>query len=208
TGGWRSLSAPAMHSDRLLRENCCFRPSRMTVMSVAAHRLAATGLLVSALVGTFTEGTLAQTVRRALPTQALSTPVPPLLDDAGLHDVQFVGQRRGWAVGDRGVIWRTDDGGETWQRLASGVDCPLRSVCFLTDRVGWVVGGGITPHAGISHGVVIATTDGGDTWTHLGDGDLPLLHTVRFFDLDEGMAVCEGTTRFPSGVLHTTDGGK
>jgi photosystem II stability/assembly factor-like uncharacterized protein len=181
----------------------------MMVMSAAARRTAKQ-LLALTVCGVLLSSTeaLAQPLRRALPTQALSTPVPPLLDDAGLHDVQFVGQRRGWAVGDRGVIWRTDDGGESWQRLASGVDCPLRSVCFLTDRVGWVVGGGITPHAGITRGVVLATTDGGDTWTHLGEGNLPLLYTVRFFDLDEGMAVCQATTRFPSGVLHTTDGGK
>jgi photosystem II stability/assembly factor-like uncharacterized protein len=179
----------------------------MKVMSAFSRRLFI-GLLTVALTFCSPRPSLAQSPNRALPTQSIPTPVPPLLDDAALHDVQFVGQRRGWAVGDRGVIWRTDDGGQSWQRLASGVDCPLRSVCFLTDRVGWIVGGGITPHAGISHGVVLATTDGGDTWTHLGAADLPLLHTVRFFDLDEGMAVCEGTTRFPSGVLHTTDGGK
>src|SRR5690606_13949761 len=115
---------------------------RMMVMPAVARRIVI-DLLAFAVCGLQLSSTdaMAQPARRTLPTQSLATSVPPLLDDAGLHDVQFVGQRRGWAVGDRGVIWRTDDGGESWQRLASGVDCPLRSVCFLTDRVGWVVGG-------------------------------------------------------------------
>src|SRR5690554_5998048 len=34
--------------------------------------------------------------------------------DARLAEVCFVDARHGWAVGDRGAIWHTKDGGETW----------------------------------------------------------------------------------------------
>src|SRR5262245_46816530 len=67
-----------------------------------------------------------------LPADQTPTPIE---DDAQLHDVHFVGRRLGWVVGDHGVIWHTRDGGETWSLQASGVECPLHSVCFLTDRV-------------------------------------------------------------------------
>ena len=44
-------------------------------------------------------------------------PSPPeMLPDAELTAVTFVDPDRGWAVGDRGVIWQTSDGGRNWKR--------------------------------------------------------------------------------------------
>jgi len=94
-------------------------------------------------------------------TTALPT---PLQNDANLHDVQFVGTATGFAVGDHGVIWKTTDGGRTWKLLPSPVDCPLRSLCFLTDRIGWIAGGGTTPYTRLGYGVVLHTQDGGRSW--------------------------------------------
>ncbi|MGQ0633355.1 MAG: YCF48-related protein [Planctomycetaceae bacterium] len=91
----------------------------------------------------------------------------PLEDDAALYDVQFVGGKLGWAVGDHGVIWHTRDGGKTWSLQSSGVTCPLRSICFLTDRVGWIAGGGTMPYTRHLYGVLLHTIDGGKTWQPL-----------------------------------------
>ena len=47
-------------------------------------------------------------------TNALESPRPSRvnsLSDAALQDVCFVDRLHGWAVGDRGVIWQTQDGG-------------------------------------------------------------------------------------------------
>ena len=46
-------------------------------------------------------------------------------DDAMLHDVTFVDAEYGWAVGDRGVILHTSDGGRTWPTAE------VRSRCFV-----------------------------------------------------------------------------
>ncbi|MGE5193651.1 MAG: YCF48-related protein [Deltaproteobacteria bacterium] len=159
----------------------------------------------------------------------------PIEDDANLHDVQFVGSRSGWAVGDRGVIWHSEDGGESWLLQSSGVNCPLRSVCFLSDRVGWVAGGGTAPYTRHPYGVVLTTTDGGRTWkplvappasaapadarlrnaaaapankTDRPEPTLPRLRKIRFFSREEGIAVGEGTGSDPSGVFSTEDGGQ
>ncbi len=138
-----------------------------------------------------------------------SSVVPtPLQDDAALHDVQFVKTQTGWAVGDHGVIWKTTDGGTTWDLQRSGVKCTLRSACFLTDRVGWVAGGESIPYAHQGVGVLLVTTDGGSTWQPIGGPDLPELRRVKFFTQTHGVIVGEPNSRYASGVLHTTDGGK
>ncbi len=158
----------------------------------------------------------------------------PLEDDAQLHDVRFVGSKIGWAVGDRGVIWNTTDGGASWHLQPSGVDCPLYAVCFLTSRVGWAAGGGMTPFTRVSYGVLLHTQDGGVTWNRVENrppenppgaapaksdaplarsehnpvAALPRLHGVRFFSPDDGYIIGEATSAHPTGVLATRDGGQ
>ena len=132
----------------------------------------------------------------------------PIQDDANLHDVQFVDELHGWAVGDHGVIWQTADGGRAWQLLACPGECALRSVCFLSDRVGWVAGGTTAPYTRLGVGVLLATTDGGRTWTELSHGRMPQLRFVRFFSAAAGVLVGEASAEFPTGVAITRDGGK
>src|SRR5262249_30538853 len=113
--------------------------------------------------------------------------------------------------------------------------CALRGLCFLSDRVGWVAGGGTAPYTRRSYGVVLATSDGGRTWTPLvappsstkpsdrpqdaiasrsGESPAPRqavlsrIRWIRFFSRDEGVAVGEGTGADPSGAFSTVDGGK
>ena len=61
--------------------------------------------------------------------------------DARLVDVCFVDAKHGWAVGDRGTIWHTDNGGRNWRLQSSRVACNLKSVCFLDANCGWAAGG-------------------------------------------------------------------
>lgn len=155
--------------------------------------------------------------RRPQVTSAPAT-ASPLRDDAQLHDVQFVGAKIGWAVGDHGVIWYTRDGGDSWTLQNSGVDCPLHSVQFLTDRFGWIAGGGTTPFTMLSYGVLLATTDGGDTWQTLlapprgssgrNENSLPRLHRMKFFSRDQGVVVGEANSTNGTGVWITEDAGQ
>ena len=145
---------------------------------------------------------------RILELSGVATAATPIQDDANLYDVQFVGTKSGWAVGDHGVIWHTTDGGRNWRLVNSSVECPLRSVCFLTDRMGWIVGGGTTPYTRIGYGVVLFTSNGGASWQRLAQHALPQLLFVKFFDRQQGIAVGEATSEHPTGVLTTNDGGK
>src|SRR5262249_49171508 len=77
-----------------------------------------------------------------------------LQDDARLNDVQLLGARLGWAAGEQGVVWQTTDGGETWKFKRTPVSGSLRSICFLTDKVGWIVGGEAVPYSKVTTGIV------------------------------------------------------
>jgi len=123
--------------------------------------------------------------------------------DARLHDVQFADEKHGWAVGDRGSIWHTADGGRSWQLQPSGVTCPLRAVWFADRKNGFAAGGRSHPYTHTSSGVVLRTRDGGRHWS--GDDKLPLpgVRQLGMFDDKNGWAAADTSAMYPSGVLKT-----
>jgi len=129
-------------------------------------------------------------------------------NDARLADVCFVDARHGWAVGDRGTIWHTDDGGEHWHLQRSGVACPLESVWFVDEKTGWAAGGFSHPYTHGSSGVVLVTSDGGRHWHHQKQALMPALKQVRFFDKKHGWAVGCPSSMYPTGVFTTDSGGR
>lgn len=76
-------------------------------------------------------------------------------------DVVRVAEGRYVAVGRRGLVLVSSDGGKTWQQSKVPVSTDLLSVSFPDDKNGWAVGHG---------GVVLHTGDGGLTWTRQLDG--------------------------------------
>ena len=112
---------------------------------------------------------------------------------ADLADISCVSTERCWAVGRRGTILATTDGGQRWAPQTSGVQAPLRSVHFADTRTGWIVGSG---------GMILATTDGGQTWAQQTSGVQAGLGSVYFADTRTGWAVGERGT-----ILATRDGG-
>jgi hypothetical protein len=59
-----------------------------------------------------------------------------------------------------GFIFKTTDGGTSWEQVETGIIASLRSVALLSEKK-WIITGGYT---GSSTGVVLLTTDGGLTW--------------------------------------------
>lgn len=149
-----------------------------------------------------------QPTGRQIAAAVESVEATPLEDDATLHAVACVGTKFSCAVGDRGVCWVTRDGGDSWVFSKTPVSCSLRGVHFLTDQIGWAVGSEVAPYTRYASGVVIQTKDGGKTWQLLAQQDIPPLSQVQFLDGELGMAIGEASTRSPSGVLVTNNGGK
>jgi photosystem II stability/assembly factor-like uncharacterized protein/tetratricopeptide (TPR) repeat protein len=132
----------------------------------------------------------------------------PALGDARLNDICFVDSQHGWAVGDRGVIWSTEDGGRAWRLQPSGVTCSLEGVCFGDAHLGWAVGGFTHPYTHASTGVLLTTRDGGQTWAGNSNLVLPALRRLGFFDPQHGWAIGCPSAIYPSGVFVTEDGGR
>jgi photosystem II stability/assembly factor-like uncharacterized protein len=128
--------------------------------------------------------------------------------DAWLSDVAFLDRDRGWAVGDRGTIWHTADGGRTWRRQESGTDSRLMAVSFLDAKNGWIVGGRTLPLTLETRGVVLRTRDGGQKWDHDPGLPLPGLSDAEFFSGAVGWAAGTSTSLFPSGIFASTNGGR
>jgi photosystem II stability/assembly factor-like uncharacterized protein len=69
--------------------------------------------------------------------------------------VTFADAARGYAVGERGMILRTDDGGKTWKDQEAGLKINLFSVAAASRDDVLVVG---------DQGRVLQTRDGGEEW--------------------------------------------
>lgn len=115
---------------------------------------------------------------------------------AGLLGVAHAGQRL-VAVGDRGAVLLSDDGGASFRQARSvPTRVTLTSVSFADERNGWAVG---------HWGVILRTTDGGETWSLQRDDtsvDQPLF-SVWFSDARNGVAA-----GLWSLILRTDDGGE
>ena len=143
-----------------------------------------------------------------------------IAEDATLNDVCHVGASC-WAVGDRGVVVRSNDHGQTWTTAMTPADCSLQSVCFLTNRLGWIAGYRVIPGTSQFSAVLFQTRDGGESWTDLSASPqitgadtiatstlTGILH-VRFFGLDEAMAVAMPVQqRGGAGIFRSDDGGQ
>lgn len=148
--------------------------------------------------------------------------------DATLYDICCVGSRC-WAVGERGVLAVSSDAGQTWTTQLLPFECSLRSVCFLTNKLGWVAGTRSLPvGAGRQVAVLLQTRDGGETWssvvpdaepsgrsssagvsvTAVPVQEIPGFLKIAWFGLEEAMAVSLPVPRAGSAtLLRTADGG-
>ena len=97
---------------------------------------------------------------------------------AWLHSVFFLDQNRGWAVGSKGVLLQTLDGGNTWTMRSSSTDDHVRDIYFIDERNGWLVcevniyqlKTKEDPRA-----YLMKTTDGGEHWKRI---------EIKGFDVD------------------------
>ena len=138
-----------------------------------------------------------------------------------LKGICFVDENYGWIITYRntgagknaGYIYRTIDGGDTWEEQYA-TEAALFKLHFIDKQIGWVVG---------DRRSVYATTNGGKTWQFITDGSNqrhktsygqpeylgkePLhtftLYDIEFTDTQNGWIVGDLGV-----ILHTSSGGK
>jgi photosystem II stability/assembly factor-like uncharacterized protein len=86
---------------------------------------------------------------------------------ASLNAVYFTDAAHGWAVGHAEMILRTNDGGDSWERVhfAPENQQPLLDVWFADQDHGLAVG---------AYGVIYSSTDGGGVWSQIPFEPTPL----------------------------------
>ena len=109
-----------------------------------------------------------------------------------LKQVVFPDARTGYAVGDSGLILKTTDRGDNWERQVSGTPLDLNCVYFVDTYNGYAAG---------NNSAFLKTTDGGQSWITLATNSAADLNAVFFSDLYTGYAVGNNF------ILQTMDGG-
>lgn len=117
--------------------------------------------------------------------------------------IRFSDKKRGFVIGSLlnrsdqvidSLILRTEDGGETWQRIIVPSKTELFHLDFNGRSHGWIVG---------DKGVILVTENGGTSWTAQNSGVTVGIFNVDFRDDNDGYAVGERGT-----ILRTENGGR
>ena len=119
-----------------------------------------------------------------------------------LNSVYFINLDTGFAVGDKGTIYKTINSGTTWTQISVSGNPGTRdynSVYFTSSSTGFIVGGNLTND---SIQTILKTTDCGEIWNIIKDNIAPCLNSVHFYDQTNGYAVGNSGT-----VIKTTNGG-
>jgi photosystem II stability/assembly factor-like uncharacterized protein len=116
--------------------------------------------------------------------------------------IRFSDKNHGYVIGSvlrrnevvvDSLLMRTEDGGETWQRITVPTKKELFHLDFNGNSHGWIVGDG---------GVIMASTDEGRTWVKQMSATALPLYNVDFRDNNEGFVVGKSGT-----ILRTENGG-
>jgi len=100
---------------------------------------------------------------------------------------------RVWLLCDERELLASQDSGQSWQSIALPSGARYRSIAFLDERRGFIVG---------DAGTLLASDDGGKTWTQI---PLPVKDNLTWIHFSGEFGWISGW----SGVmLHTSDGGK
>jgi hypothetical protein len=111
-----------------------------------------------------------------------------------LYAVEFVNDKLGFIAGYSGSLFRTQDGGESWDGIYMGVNELVRHVSFVDENNGWAVG---------HRGSILHSADGGTSWVVQKTDEANYLRDVSFVDAKNGWAVGHNAH-----IWHTSNGGE
>jgi photosystem II stability/assembly factor-like uncharacterized protein len=115
-------------------------------------------------------------------------------------NVHLINSSKGFAVNQSDRIWRTFDGGITWDTLTTPFPTYLYAMSFPDSLNGFISGGSFVAH----------TSDGGQTWGQLAEPPQGNILYLSFWDASHGIATVDSSMTSPTYfgiVLSTSDGG-
>lgn len=106
-----------------------------------------------------------------------------------LKKVYFVNDNLGFIIGEEGIMYRTEDGGDTWNQIALGTSNLLATITFVDANEGYTNG--------------YKTTDGGQTWT-----EQPSTASFLMLYAKNENTLFAGTDNFAGDILASVDGSR
>lgn len=119
-----------------------------------------------------------------------------------IRDVKFINTLVGWVSLNKGMIYKTTDGGQNWFEQNTGTTKDLVKISFVNQSIGW---------ASTIDGYVYKTTDGGQNWSEHNYGvSIPgmafsICDLLKFVDENVGFIIAGKLKQIY--LLKTTDGG-
>lgn len=124
-------------------------------------------------------------------------------------DVYFLNENLGWVVNVNGQVWKTSDGGTTWNQTAQQAT-PFRCVGFLDSLNGFIGNLGPGRWAPTSDtNPLYQTMDGGNTWTPVTNISGPLPHGICGLRIvNDSVIVACGRVKGQSYFMRSIDKGQ
>lgn len=110
-----------------------------------------------------------------------------------VSQLHFSNASKGYVLANWRELFKTADGGATYQTMNINTLDDLYDVFFIDGQIGWVAG---------RFGAIMKTTDGGDTWTKQNSGVITNLIRIHFTSSQTGWIAGSGGV-----LLRTSDGG-
>lgn len=167
--------------------------STSTAYAVGASGQNNMGMLTATVLKTTDEGKNWKNIGKNLPGMLSGT----VIND--LKAVFFLNENTGWvggAVLPSNCIFKTDDGGNTWEKQEMNSSAQVCDIQFINENIGFACG---------ANGLFMKTTDGGNNWEEQTYDLTDNYYELHFFDAKTGILVNYTATGIQ--VKKTTDGG-
>ncbi|MGX7894116.1 WD40/YVTN/BNR-like repeat-containing protein [Tsuneonella sp. HG222] len=128
--------------------------------------------------------------------------------------ISFVDLQTGWYGTGAGDLFRTADGGASWEKVAAKPGTFVRALAFLDRQTGYIGNIGPGYYPGVTDPVPLyRTDDGGATWQAVdtGGATIPGVCAIDVVPAAAGEAAiihAAGRVGGPTGILRSIDGGK
>lgn len=120
-----------------------------------------------------------------------------------INSINFINADTGFVYAQPGTIWRTSNGGQSWDSIAINFTGYLNDMDFANDSVGYAVGGAWFPHGVHYPYAIYKTIDAGLSWDsiHVGGNGGEFTHVAAVSEMEFFATSQEG-------MIHSDDGGQ